>query len=524
MKIEQFVVCFFTAVSLLTPYSVQAGNLSFEVQKSSILLKPFPEKLFSSDTIQLVSYPVAPSDSDIYVWNDPLREKKHPWRAAFEVFGLNMLVWGFDRYAMDADFAKISFRTIEHNIKHGFVWDNDQFSTNLFAHPYHGNLYYNLARSNGMDFWGSIPYAIGGSLMWEVAMENEPPSINDFIATPIGGIALGEVTFRLSNLFLNDSKRGFNRFIREFAGTLIDPMQGLNRIFSGDAWKVRSKYYKYHDFNAIPVHFILGISDRYLADDNYLFRGYNMMHIDFDVKYGDPLDENLSKPYDCFYFHAGINIGSSQPLIGDVSLVAKIVGRKYEPLPGHRMMVGLFQHFDFYDSKPVINDTELPPFKIAEAAAFGLGMIYELPAKNERVKIRQATHINAILLGGSISDHYKVVDRNYNMGSGFSLKGRTEIRFSNYANFLLNVQFYQIYTWIGKHPDELIGDPVYYNVQGDKSFANLTIINPAFSVYLMKNLKFRADMTYYFRNTNYDYYEDVNFQTFETKFGLVYEF
>jgi hypothetical protein len=34
--------------------------------------------------------------------------------------------------------------------------------------------------------------------MWEYLMENEWPSINDFITTPIGGVCLGEITFRLS--------------------------------------------------------------------------------------------------------------------------------------------------------------------------------------------------------------------------------------------------------------------------------------------------------------------------------------
>lgn len=51
---------------------------------------------------------------------------------------MNVGVWAFDRYVMNEDFAKISIGSIRRNIKHGFVWDNDQFSTNLFAHPYHG--------------------------------------------------------------------------------------------------------------------------------------------------------------------------------------------------------------------------------------------------------------------------------------------------------------------------------------------------------------------------------------------------
>ncbi|MCD7927124.1 MAG: DUF3943 domain-containing protein [Bacteroides sp.] len=145
----------------------------------------------------------------IYAFTDPRLQKKHPWRAAAETFGMNVGVWAFDRYVMNEDFANISIHTIRRNIKNGFVWDNDQFSTNLFAHPYHGNLYFNAARSNGLTFWESAPYAFAGSLMWEIAAEVEPPAINDLMATTIGGIALGEMTHRMSSLVLDDSKRGF---------------------------------------------------------------------------------------------------------------------------------------------------------------------------------------------------------------------------------------------------------------------------------------------------------------------------
>ena len=91
-----------------------------------------------------------------------------------------MLVWSFDRYIVKEDWAYINGHTIKSNFKKGPVWDTDQFTTNLFSHPYHGSLYFNAARSNGMNFWQSAPFAAGGSLMWEFFMENEPPSINDY--------------------------------------------------------------------------------------------------------------------------------------------------------------------------------------------------------------------------------------------------------------------------------------------------------------------------------------------------------
>lgn len=70
--------------------------------------------------------------------------------------------------------------------------------------------------------------------MWELACEVEPPAINDLMATTIGGICIGEVTHRVSNLIYDDRERGMRR-LREFAGALVRPIRAFNRILSGDA-------------------------------------------------------------------------------------------------------------------------------------------------------------------------------------------------------------------------------------------------------------------------------------------------
>ena len=142
-------------------------------------------------------------------------EPKRYWQAAAEATGINVGVQLFDRYALNSDFAQTTLNSLKRNFTDGMVWDNDFFITNLFAHPYHGNLYFNAARSNGLSFWESAPYALGGSLMWEFLGETEPPAINDIIATTCGGIAIGEMTHRLSRTVLDDRDRGGIRFLRE---------------------------------------------------------------------------------------------------------------------------------------------------------------------------------------------------------------------------------------------------------------------------------------------------------------------
>ncbi len=469
----------------------------------------------------------------LFAFNDSSQMIKRPWRSAFQTAGLNVGVWAFDRYVMNQDYAKISLHSIGKNITNSFVWDNDKFSTNLFAHPYHGNLYFNAARSNGLSFWESVPYSFAGSLMWEICAEVEPPAINDFLATSIGGVALGEVTHRLSSLVLDDSKFGSNRFFREFLGTLICPSRGLNRLITGDAWKLRHQYYKYHDYEKIPVKFSATIGDRYLADDNRLFKGSNSPYVELNVNYGDPLQETTNQPFDYFNFNSTFNVGGNQPLIGSVNLIAKLIGKYLEPVPGHKIFIGLFQHFDYYDSESVITRSKSIPFKISEAAAFGLGMIYQLPTKNKKVNIRQSSFLNVILLGGSLTDYYNVIDRNYNMGSGYSLKSNTSIDFGKYGSFELNLQHYRIFTWKGyggKNLNDLDEeDKLYLNAQGDKGNAQLSIVNPMMNINLNPGIKVNFGLYYYLRNTHYIPYDnvhhkDVSYHTFETRLGLRYSF
>ena len=160
---------------------------------------------------------------------------KRPWQALAEVTGINVGVQLFDRWALNSDFAQTTLNSLKHNFTDGMVWDNDFFITNMFAHPYHGNLYFNAARTNGLTFWESAPFSLLGSAMWEFLGETEPPAINDIIATTCGGIAIGEMTHRLSLTILDDRERGFNRFLREAVATIVNPIQGLHRIISGDA-------------------------------------------------------------------------------------------------------------------------------------------------------------------------------------------------------------------------------------------------------------------------------------------------
>lgn len=464
-------------------------------------------------------------EGTIFAFDDPERQKKHPWKAALEAFAINVGVQCFDQFVMNEEFAKISFHSIKHNIETGFVWDNDQFSTNLFAHPYHGGLYFNAARSHGMNFWESVPYSFCGSLMWETTCEIEPPAINDLMATTFGGIAIGEVTHRVSNLVFDDRLSGFPRFMREFLGTLICPIKGLNRILSGDAWRVRGRYYKYHDYQRSPVSFFASAGNRYLADNNTLFRGEGNPYVRFNLVYGDPFDGETTKPYDYFTLDATFGLSSNQPLITGLHLLGRLWSVPVEVSKGTEMEFGIFQHFNYYDSQPVKDGTSLVPYRISEAASFGPGIIYRFPQVGNLTRFEQRVFLDGILLGGSLTDYYNVIDRDYNMGSGYSVKAISFMEFGKVATFQIGADYYRIFTWKGYEGKDLATtDPLYLNAQGDKGNASLLVLNARFGLALSNRLNLDFNVSNYWRDTHYSYHDDVKSKTFDMSLGLQYKF
>ena len=456
-----------------------------------------------------------------------LPEPKRYWQAAAEATGINVGVQLFDRYALNSDFAQTTLNSLKRNFTDGMVWDNDFFITNLFAHPYHGNLYFNAARSNGLSFWESAPYALGGSAMWEFLGETEPPAINDIIATTCGGIAIGEMTHRLSRTVLDDRDRGGSRFLREAAATIINPIQGLHRIFSGDAWRVRSDHYRYHDFSKIPVDMSFSVGWRYLADNGALFRGIHAPYVNITLMYGTPVDgERHTTPYDFFDLEMNAAFGGGQPFVNTLNIVGRLWSTPILDKKDMAGEFGIYQHFNYYDAKPIEDGSELTPYRISEAAGFGPGFILSLPQTGAMTKLEQRIFMSGILLGGTKSDYFNVIERDYNMGSGFSVKSKTQIEFGKFGRFMLNAKYFRIYTWKGYEDKDLQAfadgtkDLHYLNVQGDRSNAMLLVVNPVMEIHLAKQWSVTLSGAYYSRRTFYKYHDMVKANTFETKLGL----
>lgn len=456
-------------------------------------------------------------------------QKPRPWLAAAEVVGFNAGLHLFDRFVLKADYAQVTPKVIRHNLKHGFVWDNDNLSTNMFWHPFTGALYFNSARTNGHNFWQSIPYAIFGSLIWECFGESEPPSLNDLIATPIGGIALGEITYRISHLVLDDSKQGLERFGRELLGGIISPMGLFNRMLNGDAWNYRPRtpYHFNSPYNHSPFIFNISAASRFLEDMDGN-KGSMNMALCIEMIYGQPFINKNRKPYDFFTANIGMNVIGNQPLIYNVNVIGLIWGKEWKRNDNH-WLAGVFQHFDFYDTDPIVAGGKRL-YQFTETAAFGGGVLYKRHQENNRLSsFSGAVYANLILLGASETDYYFVDNRNYNLGNGYSVKLNGRLNIKKRWEILFGANHYHIFTTkgYGNADWEVNGLPEdvdfhYANVQGNKGNAFLSMINIGVGYQISKKMRISADQRFFLRKSHYEYLPDVRSSSMENHIQLTY--
>lgn len=449
--------------------------------------------------------------------------KKHFWRASAEVVGFNLGLWAFDRYVQHGDFSYISWNTVKENFRHGFIWDNDKLGTNTFLHPYNGNLYYTAGRANGFNFWQSELFAIAGSGMWEMFMENEYPSTNDIIATPIGGAVLGETLYRASDAILDDRTSGSERFGREAAAFILSPMRGINRLITGKAWRKSATPGRTFGTPQIALQASLGVNTMVFA--HRFSKPYIGGVFQLDLEYGDRFEAKSTKPYDYFTLRAEIQGMKYQPVLSRLQIKGRLLSR--EILDNYRTSasIGLYQHFDFYDSDTITNIDRVP-YKLGIPASLGAGIMFRDIERHQTV-LDAYLHVNGVILGSILSDHYWTDERNYNWASGFSIKaGVNLVLKKNIASFSLNNEYYRLFTWSGYRTGTDLKAVNFrtLNVQGDKSNAFFNVTELRADLRIARNLYATLNYLYKLRHTNYRDFPHVESSTSSMKFMMTYKF
>jgi hypothetical protein len=345
---------------------------------------------------------------------------------------LNAGIWSFNRFVSNAPFARVGPSTWWHNLTHGFAFDPDTFGMNFFSHPYAGSLYFSTARSSGLGFWTSAPYALGGSLMWELLGENQLPSINDLITTSSGGVFLGEFLYRMSSQVLDDSATGWSRFWRETAAFIIDPVREFNRLVSGDAWRTSTAPGQIRE----PMHGTLSLKLNLISESANLSSLSPSPGAQLDLIYGEShSDIDARGPFDLLVLNAGLRVDKHLPYL-NFNSYALWVGREYRGGSGQRHLLGLFQNFDFMKNELIhLGGTS---FTGGLMSLFPLGQGFEL---NTSVQL-------GILLFGASNNRYTLIEqRDYNYGMGAVAKVEAWVTHPRFGRLSLHFDHFQIYTF-----------------------------------------------------------------------------
>jgi hypothetical protein len=319
-------------------------------------------------------------------------------RALGEIVILNAAAVGINNLARDIPTARPA--TWWQNIKGGWEWDGNYISTNNIEHPYGGAVYYNVARSNGLSFWGAAPVTVAGSLMWELFGEPVPPSLNDLIVTSLSGITLGEATRRLSLIVLDNQAHGLDRVWREGLVLLFNPGLGLDRLSRGRTWKQGvnpAEHRPGHLTGAVAV----GAKRMALSGDG----STDVAVAAFGLRYGDPFSGERVTPFSSFTFTAELNSGPTTTLtqLGTRGMLAALGTREGRTT----RVAGLFLDFDYQWNEA---------YQFSEQS-FGLGVMSRTGPGNWRLESDLSAELVPLMASQDIYAD-SLVQRAYDYGTG----------------------------------------------------------------------------------------------------------
>ncbi len=274
---------------------------------------------------------------------------KNPMMAVGEILIVNALVWGFNEYPRGASFTQVNPRSWYNNLSGGWKWDDNHFSTNMFAHPFHGNLYYNAARSNGFNFWASVPFAFLGSGFWECCGETHSPAINDWLSTSISGSIIGESLYRISSSILDNEATGSERVWREIGAAALNPVRGFSRLTDGRMTGTSPNPERREEWRPARIDHTLSIGARRVLDQGALEETDNTTgFVLFDYRYGDPFESGV-KPFDYFRMQFQLNSRDKQ-VIGRWQIRGILANTVLKESPSHRMILGATLNYDYINN------------------------------------------------------------------------------------------------------------------------------------------------------------------------------
>lgn len=349
-----------------------------------------------------VAPPVIPDSLPCPLCDPP----KRFWLGVADLMMVQLIPLAFDVVVLDAPYAKISATSWKNNLSYPWVWDHDIFVTNQFGHPLQGSMYYNSARTNGYNFWGSAIWPFVGSLTWELFAETEAPSYNDFINTSVGGVILGEALDRLSHVVLDNTATGSARTWREIAGAVINPVGGFNRLVRGET----------NDVSANPPAWrpraLLGVVDagyrrssRALDTDD-TDTEYSQWNASLLLSYGDPVADLSRSPFSYFAIRADLAGPGETGLLNQLSVRGSLAAWTLNANRRHQIAVSL--EYDYFNN----------PAFVYGGQSVQAGLVSSIGNPGDTWWGQTNVLLNGVILGATQTDYRTSEGRFYDYGPG----------------------------------------------------------------------------------------------------------
>ncbi|MBP9197407.1 MAG: DUF3943 domain-containing protein [Saprospiraceae bacterium] len=403
------------------------------------------------------------------------------FRPVIDITGVNFIINRFDTHIMKVDWSSVSLSSWKLNLDRGFLTDGDAFPTNWLGHPIHGSLFFNAARMNQMNFWQSIPYVMGGSMMWEFLGETEPASSIDFYTTSLGGIFLGEVIYRLTDYAWNYPPNNKYPIIGKISGSLLNPVAGINRFIFGKKIPFTKK-------SLTPVAFKFYIGTNHPLDNMISTMKGTGLILNAEVYYGELFNRNQKNfgPFDYFKINSWLNFseypGGNKDTYFNLSSEAIILGSKITNRPNKTELISLTQHYDF-----IHNDI----FKIGSIVLTG---DWTYQQTFDRVRVLSSTKLGVVLFGSGNSelvepvlpDVFPEFERDYIYGQGFMAELEFIASFRKSGTIAANLNHF-----------------IIYSKSQPKGVENLDLIRAKYLYPIGNRFDLGLQFDYYHRNGNY---------------------
>jgi hypothetical protein len=182
--------------------------------------------------------------------------------------------------------------------------------------------------------------------MWEYFGENTLPSINDLINTTATGVFLGEITYRLSSDFLDDRTTGAERVFREILAGIINPGRAFGRFTQGKFFRVTTE----EVYQKEPLNMTFAVASHFVNEGRTLGTGSANEMLSLQLDYGNPFEQRSRKMFDYFTLRGDLTIGAGRKIIDNVFGQGILFGSNHHS-GNLDMLIGGFQHYDFWDNK-----------------------------------------------------------------------------------------------------------------------------------------------------------------------------